>query len=199
MNSPALPMLKLFGDEPTHDQDRGVPPVDPVTQASDETCDACGSCLGRRDFVLKGFGALVAAAVMGALPRSVAAQPIRWIEGTGSGSARRYPVPSEDGVHIDRDAEIIVVRHQGTVAAFSLACPHQHAATRWLAAEDLFQCTKHHSEYTPLGVYVKGRATRNMDRLAISVQGDELVVDAGTLYKSDEDPRGWASSAIRVP
>jgi nitrite reductase/ring-hydroxylating ferredoxin subunit len=164
----------------------------------DQTCDACGACLGRRDFVLKGFGALVAAAVMGTLPRSVAAQPIRWIEGTGSGSARRYPVPSQDGVHIDRDGEIILVRHQGELAAFSLACPHQHAAIRWLAGKDRFQCTKHHSEYSPMGVYEKGRATRNMDRLAISVQGGEIVVDPGTLYESDKDPSGWAAAAIQV-
>jgi len=165
---------------------------------SDEVCDACDSCVGRRDFVLKGLGALVAAAVMGTLPPSLAAQPIRWIQGTGSGSARRYPVPPEDGVHVDRSAAIIVERHQGELVAFSLACPHQHAALRWLADKDVFQCTKHHSEYTPMGVYLKGRATRNMDRLAISVGGGQLVVDAGTVYRSDKDPSGWAAAVIQV-
>jgi nitrite reductase/ring-hydroxylating ferredoxin subunit len=163
-----------------------------------EACYACGSCVGRRDFVLKGLGALVAAAVMGTLPRSLAAQPIRWIQGTGSGSARRYPVPTEDGVHVDRAAGIIVVRYQGDLAAFSLACPHQHAMLKWLPSDDVFECTKHHSKYSPMGVYIKGRATRNMDRLAISVVGDQLVVDPGTLYKSDKDPSGWAAAVIQV-
>jgi nitrite reductase/ring-hydroxylating ferredoxin subunit len=152
----------------------------------------------RRDFVLKGLGALVAAAVMGILPREIAAQPIRWIQGTGSGSARRYPVPAEDGVHVDRGAEIIVVRYQGLLAAFALSCPHQRSMLRWKPDEGYFQCTKHHSEYTPTGVYIKGRATRNMDRLAISIENGELVVDPGTVYKSDEDPGAWAAAALPV-
>ena len=154
--------------------------------------------MGRRDFVLRGLGALVAAAVVGTLPREIAAQPIRWIVGTGSGSARRYPVPPDDGVHVDKDAEIIVVRYQGMIAAFALSCPHQRSMLRWKADKGYFQCTKHHSEYTPMGVYIKGRATRNMDRLAIHMEAGELVVDAGTVYKSDDDPSGWAAAAIPV-
>jgi Rieske Fe-S protein len=99
---------------------------------------------------------------------------------------------------VDRAAEIILVRYQGQLAAFSLACPHQHALLKWRANDDMFQCTKHHSEYTPMGVYVKGRATRNMDRLAVSIENGEVVVDANTLYKSDKDPSGWAAAAIPV-
>jgi len=165
---------------------------------SDGVCDGCGSCVGRRDFVVRGLGALVAAAVMGTLPRAIAAQPIRWIRGTGSGSARRYPVPQEDGVHVDKGAEIIIVRYQGLLAAFALSCPHQRSMLRWKPKDGFFQCTKHHSEYKPTGEYIKGRATRNMDRLAIEVEAGELVVDPGTVYKSDEDPRGWAAAAIPV-
>ena len=176
----------------------GAHPGSGSVAGSDEACEGCGSCVGRRDFVLKSFGALVAAAVLGTLPRSVAAQPIRWIEGTGSGSARRYPVPSEDGVHVDVGAEIIVVRWHGLLAAFALSCPHQRSMLHWKPDKGYFQCSKHHSEYKPTGEYIKGRATRNMDRLAIHIEGDSLVVDAGTVYKSDDDPRGWAAAAIPV-
>jgi nitrite reductase/ring-hydroxylating ferredoxin subunit len=178
-----------------------LPSLSPRANATadvEDACEGCGSCVGRRDFVLRGFGALVAAAVMGTLPRSVAAQPIRWIQGTGSGAARRYPVPTDDGVHVDRAQEIIVVRYRGLLAAFALSCPHQRSMLRWKPDDGIFQCTKHHSEYKPTGEYIKGRATRNMDRLAVHIDGGELVVDVATVYKSDEDPSGWATAAIPV-
>jgi len=99
---------------------------------------------------------------------------------------------------VDKGAEIIVVRYQGMLAAFALSCPHQRSMLRWKPDKGFFQCTKHHSEYTPTGEYIKGRATRNMDRLAVSIEAGEVVVDAGTVYKSDEDPQGWAAAAIPV-
>jgi Rieske Fe-S protein len=69
---------------------------------------------------------------------------------------------------------------------------------RWRPEDGIFQCTKHHSEYSPTGEYRKGRATRNMDRLAIRLEGAELVVDAGTVIQSDENAGGWAAAAVSV-
>jgi len=143
-----------------------------------------------------GMGAAVAAAMVGAFPASVVAAPIRWTRPRPGSDSLSYPLPTTDGVDIDRGNEVILVRYQGTVAAFALSCPHQHSMLRWRANDGIFQCSKHHSEYSPTGVYEKGRATRNMDRLAIHLDGDHVVVDPSTVYHSDDDPQGWAAATV---
>lgn len=133
------------------------------------------------------------------LPGSAAAAPIRWIQASTSGETLRYPVPTADGVDVDRHNELIMVRYQGIIAAFALSCPHQHSMLRWRANKGYFQCTKHHSEYSPTGVYLKGRATRNMDRLAIRLDGSDVVVDPKTVYHSDDDPQAWNAAVVTAP
>lgn len=163
-------------------------------------CEGCGSCPSRRAFFRVGLGAAVAAAAAAILPTSVAgATPIRWVYTDRTGGPLRYPMPTADGVDVDRANEVILVRYQGTVAAFALSCPHQRSLLRWREKDGIFRCTKHHSEYSPTGEYEKGRATRNMDRLGITLEGSEVVVDPETVYHSDDDPEGWASAAVRTP
>ncbi len=164
----------------------------------EDNCNACGSCVGRRDFFRIGVGAAIAAAIAGALPGSLSAAPVRWTTSLSDSGPLRYPLPTADGVDVDRSNEVILVRYQGTLAAFALSCPHQHSMLRWRADDGIFQCSKHHSEYSPTGVYEKGRATRNMDRLAIHLDGNEVVVDPATVYHSDDDPQGWAAAALTV-
>ena len=59
-----------------------------------------------------------------------------------------------------------------------------------------FQCPKHESKYQPNGTFTSGRATRNMDRLAIRRDGDALFVDLSHIIKSDVDAVRWAAAAI---
>jgi len=168
--------------------------------AREDACAGCGSCPSRREFFRVGVGAAVVAAVAAVLPASAAgATPIRWIRSVGSGGPLRYPVPGADGADVDRDHEVILVRYQGVVAAFALSCPHQRSMLRWREKDGIFQCTKHHSEYSPTGVYEKGRATRNMDRLGISLEGSEVVVDPDTVFHSDDDPAGWDAAVVQAP
>jgi nitrite reductase/ring-hydroxylating ferredoxin subunit len=91
-------------------------------------------------------------------------------------SERRYPVPETDGVTIDRKNQVIVVRFQQHLYAFNLACPHENTALKWLSKDGRFQCPKH-ARYQPSGQFIDGRATRNMDRLAVRVDDNMLVVD----------------------
>jgi nitrite reductase/ring-hydroxylating ferredoxin subunit len=114
------------------------------------------------------------------------------------GGERRYPLPSADGVVIDKDATAGLARYQGKVFALSLACPHQRAAVRWLATAQRFQCSKHDSKYQPTGTYTSGRAARNLDRFPIRRDGDTLVVDVTRVFKSDQDAAAWNNSAIQV-
>ena len=111
---------------------------------------------------------------------------------------KRYPVPAADGVTIDADAQVILVRSQQSVYAFALACPHQNTALRWRADDQRFQCPKHESKYKPDGTFISGRATRNMDRLPIKRAGDAVIVDVDVAYKSDAQPAEWAAAKVAL-
>lgn len=139
------------------------------------------------------------AAVVALLPRGAAAAPIEWISPSGVEDELRYPIPETDGAHVDRGNEVILMRHDGAIAAFALSCPHQRSMLRWREKDGIFQCTKHHSQYTPTGEFMKGRATRNMDRLAIRLDGDAVVVDPARVYHSDEDATGWDGALVTIP
>src|SRR5436190_8889473 len=96
----------------------------------------------RRDFLRLGGCFIIALTALG-LPPSLAALPIAEITGSGAANEKRYPLPTADGVNIDRQAQVILVRFQNNIYAFSLACPHEHAAIKWLPKDHRFQCTKH--------------------------------------------------------
>src|SRR5258708_35740010 len=109
--------------------------------------NSCASCVvaeyGGRQF-LHGAGiAAVAALALVSAPSRLFAEPLRLISAkTKGGALRSYPVPAADGVSIDRDNEVILVRWQNTIYAVALSCPHQHTAL--LSAEDnnQVQCPK---------------------------------------------------------
>lgn len=110
-----------------------------------------------------------------------------------------YPVPASDGADIDHDNDVILVRYNNEVFAFNLSCPHQNTALRWNETVQRFQCPKHHSQYQPDGVFITGRATRNMDRLAIKRDpANNIVVDPDTMYRSDEDAAQWAAAVVKL-
>lgn len=173
--------------------------------ASDDTtaraaCDGCPLPLDRRRFIQGlGFATLAALAGVGVPARiAVAMTPMptrarRMVDGNPS-----YPVPAADGVQIDRDQEVILVRWQQGVYAFNLSCPHQRTALRWNEGDGQFQCPKHHSKYRPDGTFVSGRATRGMDRFSVTRSGDEIVVDLEAMHKEDQDVAGWAAAMVRL-
>ena len=99
---------------------------------------------------------------------------------------------------IDRDNSAIIARANGKIYAFSLSCPHQNTALRWLEKDSVFQCPKHKSRYQPDGTFISGRATRGMDRFAIRREGGAVLVDLETLYQQDEDGAGWAAAVVKL-
>jgi Rieske Fe-S protein len=127
------------------------------------------------------------------------ALPVKLITAYARGAdGPRYPVPATDGAQIDRDNQVILVRWQNAVYAFNLSCPHQNTALRWDGADNRFQCPKHHSRYQPDGTFIDGRATRNMDRLALRRDAEMIVVNVDAMYKSDEDKAGWAAAVVQL-
>ncbi|NJD18750.1 MAG: Rieske (2Fe-2S) protein, partial [Gemmatimonadetes bacterium] len=165
---------------------------------SDGLCPTCGSCPDRRSFLKTGLGTAALAALAAMLPGGAAGLEVRAARATAAGGLLRFSLPASDGVHIDTANEVILVRRGGTISAFALSCPHQRSMLRWREADGIFQCSKHHSEYSALGVYQKGRATRNMDRLAVRLEGNEIVVDPASVFESDKDPQGWAGAVVTV-
>lgn len=154
----------------------------------------CSACRSRRAFFAE------AAALAAALGVSVAgARPcaVTYLAGAAAGAEHRLPFPAADGVTIDRQAQIIVVRAQGAVYAFNLACPHENTALRWRQGDARFQCPRHESKYRPDGVFLEGRATRNMDRFAVRRDGGSLVIDLTRLYRSDANKADWATALVR--
>ena len=155
-------------------------------ERDESACASCGTSpafASRRSF-------LQAAAAFGLT--------IAFVEGTRAASERRYSIPAGDGVTIDKTSQVIVVRYQAHLYAFNLACPHQNQMLRWLPKDNRFQCPKHDSKYQPNGTFMNGRATRNMDRLAVRVEGTELVVNVDKMFQSDKDPAGWAAATAAI-
>lgn len=166
------------------------------------SCDACplGEVIKRRAFL---HDAAVAAAgifaALGIVARDAQALPIRLVSAASArGDERTYPIPTADGATIDREESVIVVRWQGVVYVFSLACPHQNTALKWEQKDAQFQCPKHHSKYRPDGSFIEGRATRGMDRFAVRPEGDKVVVDLDKLYQQDKDPAEWKAAMVQV-
>ncbi len=164
--------------------------------------DACSGCdVTSRRRALGQMSTAVLAAMIGVelWPGSAGAVPVTEGSGAPSGpSTTSYPVPPSDGVTIDRDNQVILVRFQQHAYAFNLACPHENTALRWKDREGLFQCPRHESRYKPDGTFISGRATRNMDRLPIRKDGDRLVVDLDHLFRSDQQAQDWAAAAVAL-
>jgi Rieske Fe-S protein len=164
-------------------------------------CDGCalGEALHRRQFVGDVVRAAMIALGADALwARAAAASPPRAIAGSGSRRAKLYPIPDSDGVAIDKTESVIVARFQGKAYAFSLACPHQNTALRWDGKRGRFQCPKHNSRYEPNGTFIEGRATRSMDRFAVTLAGGMLSTDLDTLFRQDKQPAEWLAAFVTI-
>lgn len=164
--------------------------------------DSCEDCpiAPRRQFLRElGGMAAVALITLGAAPAEAAALGWRLAaRRVRRGETKQYPIPAADGVTIDADESVIVARYKGAAYAFSLACPHQNTALKWIAGDQEFRCPKHHSEYTPTGEFIDGRATRGMDRFAVTRADDKLVVNLDALFREDDDPKAWQAAFISL-
>lgn len=151
-----------------------------------------------RDSFLGVAGALIA---VGMTKTAAFAMPLEFTEAKRSlGSTRGYAVPLADGARIDKDNDVILVRWQDAIYAFSLSCPHQNTALKWDDSAQTFQCPKHHSKFTPSGDYIagSGRATRSMDRMAIQRDGAGVTVDVDKIYQEDTDGPQWAAAVVKL-
>ena len=167
------------------------------------TDNSCTGCVvaeySRRQFLRDAGVAAAAALAVISAPSRLLAEPLRLIAAKTSGGAfRSYPIPAADGVSIDKQNVVILVRWQNAIYAFALSCPHQNTALRWEEDNKIFQCPKHHSKYRPDGTFIEGRATRGMDRYAITRTANDLTVDIDKVFEQEADVKDWTSAVIHV-
>lgn len=168
-------------------------------ESSDHDCTSCPLGTTRRDFVRDSVLSVAGALATLGMSKSAFGLPVRMIEALARREEKiTYAIPAADGVQIDKDNEVILVRWQQAVYAFNLSCPHQRTALRWNDAAKEFQCPKHKSKYTPNGGFISGRATRGMDRFAIQRQGANVIVDADQLFEEDENEAEWKAAFVKV-
>ena len=171
--------------------------------STEHDCDGC-PLTDRREFLRDAaIGTLGLFAALG-MPRGAFAMlangaPLAEVKPVAvNGPLRAYQIPSADSVGIDHDADVILVRWQGQAMAFDLSCPHQNTALRWDETASHFRCPKHKSEYEPTGTFIRGRATRGMDRYAVQLNADRVTVDTNKRFEQDKDPAGWNAALARV-
>ena len=172
-------------------------------EARDDGCSGCpvAGAMERRDFLREAtMRALATIGAVALLPASGASMSHQFVTGSGVRAAKLYPIPAADGVSIDKKESVIIARFSDRVYAFSLACPHQNTALRWEDRNNRFQCPKHKSRYQPDGVFIEGRATRGMDRFAISREGQaaDVQVNLDVLYRQDQHPAQWEAAVVQL-
>ena len=159
-----------------------------------DSCPAAAACSGRRAFLRDAVAGTLALAGLSALTPWTA---LSALEVRDAGTVK-YPIPGADGVSIDTTNEVILCRSKGEVYAFALSCPHQNTALRAMSGGKGFQCPRHKSRYLPNGTFLDGKATRNMDRLQITREGNDVVVDPAVAFESDTEPAKWSAALIKV-
>jgi len=164
-----------------------------------ESCGFSDIQLTRREFIGRASCALWAAlAASGVTLDAALAHPIAIRAISGQGNEHSYALPSADGVNIDQDNEVILVRSANHIYAFALACPHENTALRWRPRDQRFQCPLHENKYQPDGTFLKGRATRNMDRFALRTDGHQVIVNLDKLFRSDQQRTEWEAAVITL-
>jgi nitrite reductase/ring-hydroxylating ferredoxin subunit len=165
-----------------------------------DACPGCGGDSSRRDFLRRVSAVL--AGVAGSLridADRLADVPLAFAAGRSIRvDEAAYPIPAEDGATIDKAREVILVRHEKAVYAFSLSCPHQKTPLRWESEANQFRCPKHKSRFQPDGTFIDGRATRDMDRYAIRREGEEVRVSLDKLYRDDENREAWIAAVVKL-
>ena len=157
-------------------------PSDPVSRRWFLRRSGCTLC------TLSTFGFATAGTVL----------PVTEVAGSGVGRQRTYDIPAADGVNVDRDARMMLVRFANRVYAIAMSCPHENGAVRWLKKDRRFQCSKHESTFAPDGAYVSGKAPRSLDRFPITRDGTAVIVSLDRAFRSDQNAEAWEAATVTL-
>lgn len=160
--------------------------------------EQCGLDGSRRGFLREGLMAVAALTAItgGAAPLHAFTRD--YLTGRAALGTVTFPVPAADGATIDRTNRLILIRYRGMVHACSLECPHKGTMVQWEPQNARFYCPKHKSTFQPEGTRIQGKAPRGLDRYAVTLQGNNVVVDTSSLIDGQADAAEWAAAAVKV-
>jgi nitrite reductase/ring-hydroxylating ferredoxin subunit len=169
-----------------------------MTTMSAENCHTCPVATASRRAFLRDVGLAAAAALaVAALPAAALAESVVETSPRGRlGQRRLYAIPPGDSISVDTANDVIIARWQNRVYAFSLRCPHRGTRLEWRANEQRFFCPKHKARFNPDGAHDSGRASRDLDRHAITKEGSSIAVDLDTVFRADSDPSAWGAAVV---
>jgi len=169
------------------------------SQEPQSNCSCFNKPSGRREFLARTSYAVVSAlAACGISAAAAQRVQIAWVQAESQKSELSYAVPLKDEVSIDKETNIILIRWTERVFAFSMACPHQSVPLQWRQKDLRFQCPKHNAKYRPDGTFMGGHKTRNMDRFALRLEGERIIVDQSKRYQSDRQKPQWDAASVAL-
>ncbi len=74
-----------------------------------------------------------------------------------------------------------VANPNGGLIALYQKCPHLGCRVPFCSTSKQFECPCHGSVFNIKGEYIQGPTPRGMDRFAIRIEGDRVVVDTGSV------------------
>lgn len=112
-----------------------------------------------------------------------------------AGSPQAFP---EETARYFAEGRFYVVNAGGSLTALYQKCPHLGCRVPFCESSGRFECPCHGSFFNLKGEYLAGPAPRGMDRFPITLEGDTVVVDTGTVVEGPsqgeltlpDEPRG---------
>jgi cytochrome b6-f complex iron-sulfur subunit len=90
---------------------------------------------------------------------------------------------TEGTVQYSLNGRFYITQYQGGLRALYQKCPHLGCKVPWVESTGEFRCPCHGSVYNLIGEYESGPAPRGMDRFAITIQDDHVLVDTSTIIE----------------
>ena len=138
----------------------------------------------RREFLSKmwkgGFAAITAAAAWTSWDFLQPTSPVGFGGKIKAGSPNLVP---ESGVQLVPAARAYLTKQEGEIVALWSRCPHLGCRVPWCESAGQFECPCHGTTFNRVGEHRDGPAPRGMDRFAVTIEDDQLIIDTGLVTK----------------
>lgn len=143
------------------------------------------------------FGLIIGAIALVGLAGDAVAATVTLATGTQSGSDRAYPIPPADGVTIDRDAQVILVRQRAHVRVRAVVPASERGGEVGRARQ---QVSMHETRLALSGRWGPHCRTRHPKHGSLSdpSRRQRLHVDVSRVFRSDADLAGWTAASLTV-
>jgi cytochrome b6-f complex iron-sulfur subunit len=104
--------------------------------------------------------------------------PIAPEEGVGTLKINKNEIPAGAAkeLHFNNIPIVVINRRGKGYIALSRVCTHLGCLVNYDRDEEIFVCPCHAAEFTREGLRIRGPAPRPLDRIAMRVEGDEIII-----------------------